>query len=294
MSDSHNHSHKTTENIKVAFFLNLFFTILELFGGLYTNSLAILSDAIHDLADTFALGISWYFDKVSKKPRSERFSYGLGRFSLLSALISSFVLLFGSLYILSEAIPRIMNPEHSNAQGMIGFAILGIIINGAAVLRLKSGNSMNEKVVFWHLFEDVLGWIAVLFTGIIIYFRDIHILDPVISILIVLYVLWNVLKNLKKTVTLFLQGVPEGISIDAVEDNIKKFEDVKAVHDTHIWTLDGENNILTTHIVISKEISDEKAMELKCKVKEYVHKHHIEHATVEIEREGEVCQFNNC
>ncbi len=287
------HDHESTKNIKVAFFLNLSFTILELVGGILTNSLAILSDAVHDLGDTFALGAAWYLDKVSKKPRTQNFSYGLGRFSLLSALISSLVLLFGSLYILSEAVPRLLKPEHSNAPGMIGFAILGIIVNGFAVLRLKKGQSMNEKVVFWHLFEDVLGWFAVLITGIIIYIKDIHILDPILSILLVIYVLWNVLRNLKKTVMLFLQGVPEGISMEAIEEEIKSLEHVKAIHDTHIWTLDGQNNILTTHIVIDKNMSEKDIINIKCRAKELLHKLNINHATIEMEKENEECVLDN-
>lgn len=292
MSSSHNHD--SSSNIRVAFFLNLFFAALELIGGLFTNSLAILSDAVHDFGDAFTLGVSWYFDKVSKKPRTERFSYGLGRFSLLSAFISSIVLLLGSLYIFSEAVPRLFNPEHSNAAGMIGFAIFGIVINGLAVIRLKKSQSMNEKVVFWHLLEDVLGWVAVLITGIIIYFRDIHILDAILSILIVLYVLWNVIKNLKKTVTLFLQGVPEEVSIESLEEEIKTILNIKFVHDTHVWTLDGENNVISTHVVIEEGVSKDKAVEIKCEVKEYLYKQNIKHATIEIEWEGEKCQFNDC
>ncbi len=291
MPSSHNYD--SSSNIKVAFFLNLFFAIFELIGGIFTNSLAILSDAVHDLGDSFALGVSLYLDKVSKNPRTQRFSYGLGRLSLLSALISSFVLLFGSFFILSAAVPRLLKPEHSNAQGMIGFAILGILINGLAVLRLKKGQSMNEKVVFWHLLEDVLGWVAVLITGILIYFKDVHILDPILSILIVLYVLWNVVKNLRKTVSLFLQSVPDGISIKNLEEEIKFIPNIIAIHDSHIWTLDGQQNILTTHLVVEKDLSDEKVLELKCKVKEHIHKLGVEHTTVEIERDGEKCELNN-
>ncbi len=290
---SANHNHHSASNIKIAFFLNLCFAIFELIGGLFTNSLAILSDSVHDLGDAFALGMSWYLDKASKKPRSEKFTYGLGRFSLLSALLSSFVLLVGSVYVLTEAIPRLLNPQHSNAQGMVGFAIVGIVINCLAVFRLKKGVSMNERVVFWHLLEDVLGWVAVLVTGIFIYFKDIHILDPILSIGIVLFILWNVIKNLKKTVTLFLQGVPDGVSVDTIEQGIKSVPDVVAVHDTHVWTIDGDSSVLSTHIVMGKSVSDERAVDIKCQVKENLAKQHIEHATIETEREGEKCELNN-
>lgn len=290
---SANHHHQSTSNIKLAFFLNLSFATLELIGGLFTNSLAILSDAVHDLGDTFALGVSWYFEKVSQKPRTDKFTYGLGRFSLLSALISSIILLLGSIYILTEAIPRLLNPEHSNAQGMIVFAVIGIVINGFAVFRLKKSTSMNEKIVFWHLFEDVLGWIAVLVTGIFIYFKDIHILDPILSILIVLFVLWNVVKNLTKTIRLFLQSVPEGISVEVLENEIKSITNIIAIHDTHVWTLDGEHHVISTHIVIDNDISNDQAVDVKCQVKELAFKNGVEHTTIELEREGEKCDLNN-
>lgn len=285
--------HQSTKNIKVAFFLNLSFAFLEFFGGLLTNSLAILSDAVHDLGDSFALGISWYLDKISKRPRTHKFSYGLGRLSLLSALISSSILLLGSVYILSEAIPRLLKPEHSNAQGMILFAILGIVINGIAVFRLKKGVSMNERVVSWHLLEDVLGWIAVLVTGIVIYFKDIHILDSILSILIVLFVLWNVIKNLKKTIILFLQGVPDGISTELIDEEIKSFPDVIDVHDTHVWTIDGDNNVISMHVIVAEDVTNEIIVGLKCNIKKYLVSKGIGHQTIEIEHAGEKCELIN-
>lgn len=158
MGLNHQHDKKNTGNIRIAFFLNLCFTILEIIGGLWTNSIAILSDALHDLGDSFSLGLAWFLNKYSHRKADEKFSYGYRRFSLLAALINTIVLIIGSVFILSEAIPRLYNPQHSNAQGMVLFAIVGILINGIAVLKLKGGNSINIRVVMWHLLEDVLGW----------------------------------------------------------------------------------------------------------------------------------------
>lgn len=203
-SHAHSHSHtNSTSNIKSAFFLNLFFTIIEIIGGFLTNSIAILADAIHDFGDSLSLGLSWGLDKYSQKKRTPRFSYGYKRFSLLAALINSIVLIIGSIFILSRVIPRLIAPEPSNATGMILLAILGIIINGIAVLRLKRGSSLNEKVVSWHLFEDVLGWIAVLIVGTINIFVSIPILDPLLAIIFTLLILYNILKNLKQISLIF-------------------------------------------------------------------------------------------
>ena len=163
----HNHSHDHSgKNLKVAFFLNLTFTILEFIGGIYVNSIAIISDAVHDLGDSLSLGTSWYLDSKSKKNANSKYSYGYRRFSLLGALINSVVLIAGSVYVIYEAVGRILEPEHSDAQGMVIFAIIGVLVNGYAAYKLSSGKSMNEKVVSWHLMEDVLGWVAVLIVAI--------------------------------------------------------------------------------------------------------------------------------
>ena len=209
MAHQHNHGHHhSSENIKTAFFLNLFFTIIEFIGGIYTNSLAITSDAIHDLGDSISLGMAWYFQNLSNKKPTKTYSYGFKRFSLLGAIINSVILLVGSIFIILEAIPRILSPEHSDAKGMMWFAVLGIIVNGAAVLKLRKGTSINERVVSLHMIEDVLGWVAVLIASIIMQFWDIPILDPILSLLIALFILYNVFKNGRESVRIILQGTP--------------------------------------------------------------------------------------
>lgn len=295
MAHNHSHPHGSSSNIKVAFFLNVSFALIEIVGGLYTNSLAIISDALHDLGDSFSLGLSWYLEKVAQKKKSKTFSYGYRRFSLLAAFINSLVLIIGSFYILSEAIPRLINPEHSNAAGMMVFAVIGITINGIAVLRMRSGRTMNERVVTWHLLEDVLGWIAVLVVGFLIQLTGIHLLDPVLSILLILYVLKNVVRNFKSTATLFLQSVPENMSTTAIENKLIELPNVESVHDTHVWSLDGENHVLTAHLVVKEHTSDKIKTSLKYKAKQVlVDQFDIHHSTIEIEEVNESCDFEDC
>jgi cobalt-zinc-cadmium efflux system protein len=289
----HSHSHDSIRNIKVAFFLNLFFTILEIIGGFWTNSLAILSDALHDLGDSFSLGLSWYLEKFSKREKDKLFSYGYRRFSLLAALINTVILVAGSLFILSEAIPRIFKPEHSNAQGMVLFAIFGVLINGVAALRLKGDKSLNAQVIIWHFMEDVLGWIAVLIVGIIMLFKDIHFLDPALSIMITLYVLYNVIGKLKKTLAIFLQAVPENINIDEVENRLAAIDKVKSVHHTHVWSMDGEHHVLTTHIVVDEEATKDDVLQVKCSIKQLTDDMEFSHTTAEIEYGDEMCRMQS-
>lgn len=287
---SHNsHCHSAVKNIKIAFFLNLFFTIVEFIGGILTNSVAIMSDALHDLGDSFSLGLAWFLEKYSNKKRTDLFSYGYKRFSLLGAFINGIILLIGSLFILSEAIPRLINPESSNAYGMILLAILGVTVNGIAVYKTAKGKTLNEKVISLHLLEDVLGWIAVFIVSIVMIFTDLYILDPILSILITLYILWGVVKNLRKTILLFLQATPENLNTKDIDEKLKKIKNIYDTHDTHIWSLDGEHNILSTHIVINNNLKLEDIEKVKKESKLKLKDSGIQHSTIEIEYKREDC-----
>ena len=290
---SHNHNH-SEGNVKVAFFLNLSFTIIEIIGGLYTNSLAILSDALHDLGDSLSLGLSWYFQKLSKKGRTKKFSYGYKRFSLLGAIINSIVLVAGSIFILTKAIPELFNPEETNVQGMLYLAILGIVVNGAAVLKLRKGESLNEKVVSLHLLEDVLGWVAVLIGSIIMMFTDAPFIDPLLSVFISLFVLYNVYKNLRKSLLVILQGIPEEVSIDDIRQKLKDMPEVIGIHDCHAWSMDGQYNILTIHLRLDRDYKLSEQAKLKEKVRSNLKDESINHITIEFEGQDENCELEDC
>ncbi len=294
-SHGHNHSHaEGTKNIRLAFFLNFFFAIIELIGGLFTNSVAILSDALHDFGDSISLGIAWYLQKFSEKKRDKYYSYGYKRFSLLGALFISMILLVGSIFVIQESIKRIMDPQTPNAQGMFLLAILGIVVNGAAVLRLKKGSSINERAVSLHMMEDVLGWIAVFIVSIVMMFVDLPVLDPLLSIGISIWILTNVYRNLRDTFHILLQQVPQNVDIEGVQEKIKHIDGVLSLHDIHLWTLDGEENILTIHIVLSENATVEQETEIKSKVREVCAESDIQHVTIEFERVGEICALSDC
>lgn len=276
-----NHDNRE-KNIKISVFLNIAFTIIEIIGGLWTNSLAILSDALHDFGDSVALIVALIAEKKAKKPADEKRTYGYQRLSLLSALFSGIVLIGGSLFILSKAIPRLLNPEHTNAPGMIGLAIVGIIVNGLGMWRLKQGQSQNEKVLSWHLMEDVLGWAVILIGGVIMYFWDNHIVDPIMTLGFSVFVLWGVFKNLKGTLNIFIQGVPEHIDLEKLKQSLLGINGIKNIHDIHIWSLEGETDIFSGHIIVEENIL-QKPDNIKKKIKQSLAKHHIEHSTIELE-----------
>ena len=289
----HDHHHDVS-NIKVAFFLNACFTIIELIGGLYVNSVAIISDAIHDLGDSFSLGLSWYFQKLSHKGRTRTFSYGYRRFSLLSAIINSIVLLLGSVFILMETIPRLIEPEQPETKGMILLSILGVVVNGAAVLKTRKGKTANEKVVSLHLMEDVLGWIAVLMGSIVMNFWEIPILDPILSFGIAAYILLNVFKNLKGSLKIMLQSIPPDVNLMDLEKQLLQIDEVIKIHDMHTWSMDGEFHIMTVHLVLKDELSFSNRIVIKEKARMILEKGTINHATIELESEEEECEMVDC
>ncbi len=291
MGHDHHHQHHAGKNLKIAFFINLAFTIFEIIGGIYTNSVAILSDAIHDLGDSLSLGTSWYLEIRSKKKADKKYTFGYARFSLLGALINSVVLVVGSIFIINEAIARIIHPESSDAQGMILFALVGITVNGYAAWKLSSGKTMNEKVVSWHLLEDVLGWAAVLIVAIVLYFKDIPYLDPALSLVITAYILWNVIKRLKETLFLFLQGTPDDVDFNELEAKILAVEHVGSMHHTHIWSLEGEHHVFTAHLKINTVINLEQLVQLKCEVKNILKEYPFRHYTIETELNNEACEL---
>ena len=289
---SHHHHSHSTDNIRTAFLLNLAFTIIEVIGGVLTNSTAILSDAVHDFGDCISLGMAWFLGSYSERESNQKYTYGYRRYSLLGALINSVVLVVGSFFILSEAVPRLANPEQFDAQGIVIIAIVGVLINGLAVFRLRDTQSINAQVVTWHLLEDVLGWVAVLIMGVISLFVDLPILDPILSILLTVYVLYNALLNLRKTISLFLQASPKDIDLQSIEMQLQNIAGIKNTHHTHLWSLDGEHNVFTSHLVIKEGLTVPEVIEIKHKARQIIQNLHLEHATIEIEFNDADCSMN--
>lgn len=281
---------KTERNILIAFLLNLSFSIFEIIGGLFTNSIAIVSDAIHDFGDSISIGISYFLEKKSKKKPDNKYTYGYTRYSILGAIITNTILVIGSIFVIYNAITRIINPEEINYNGMIIFAIIGAIINFIAAYFTKEGDSLNQKAVNLHMLEDVLGWVVVLVGAIVIKFTNFTIIDPILSILVALYILVNALSSFKKIFDLFLEKTPEDIEIEEIKHHLLEIKGVINVHHIHIWSLDGFNNYATMHVVTdTKNLNN-----LKQTIKEELNEHGISHTTIEIEDKDNQCNEKEC
>ncbi|GHV36769.1 cobalt transporter [Bacteroidia bacterium] len=290
----HNHQHhspqdeQTLSGIKTAFFLNLGFSIIELVGGFWTNSMAILTDALHDFGDSLAMALAWFFQKLSHKKRNIKFSFGYRRFSLLGAIINSVVLLTSSIIVIIAAVGRIIAPQQSDAKGMLILAILGLGINGLAILKLRKGKGLNARTVMLHLLEDVLGWAAVLVGSVVMIFVDVPILDPILSLGIAVFILYNVVRNLKNSFYIILQGVPQGIDIEQMKSCITATPNVLDVHDLHIWSLDDDYVVMSAHIVVDTEDHD-IASQIKKDIRRELLEQHVNHVTLELEFHQEDC-----
>ena len=280
---------KTEKNILIAFLLNLLFSIIEFIGGAITNSVAIMSDSIHDMGDAMSIGVSYFLEKKSKQKPDNKYTYGYIRYSVLGSLITTFILLIGSTFVIYNAIQRIINPIEINYNGMIMFAIFGVIINFIATYFTREGDSLNQKSVNLHMLEDVLGWIVVLVGAIIMRFTNINIIDSILSIAVAIFILINALKNLKHIVDLFLEKVPNNIDIEEIREHLLKIKGVKDVHHIHVRSIDGYVNHATMHILV-----DENYKEIKHNVKEELKEHGIEHTTIEFEEKDEKCESEKC
>jgi cobalt-zinc-cadmium efflux system protein len=289
----HNHGQSkenSSNRIGWAFFLNVTFTIIEFVGGVLTNSTAIMADAVHDLGDSLSIGSAWFLAWLSGKNADEDFTYGYRRLSLLGAVINGLVLIVGSSWVLLQTIPRLFDPVLPNVNGMFGLAILGVLVNGFAAYKLSGGTSLNERVLNWHLLEDVLGWIAVLLVSIVLMFAEIPILDSVLAIAFTLFVLFNVIKTSSTAVKMFFQASPEKGLIKKVREQLLRLKAIESVHHEHAWSLDGQSNVYTAHLLTGSSMSTPEQVQLKNDIAQTLESFDFAHTTIELEFPEEDCR----
>jgi len=280
---------KTEKNFLIAFILNLAFSIFEFIGGLFTGSVAILSDAVHDLGDATGIGFALFLEKKSKKQPDNKYTYGYTRFSVLGSVITNIILLFSSLIVIYNAINRIINPVKINYQGMILFAVIGFVVNLCATLITHKGHSLNQKAVNLHMLEDVLGWAVVLVGAVIMHFTGILVIDPLMSIGVALFILIHAIKNLMVVINLFLEKIPSDIDLEELKKALLTIHGIFDVHHIHLRSIDGKNIDCTMHIVTNVDSGKIKEVVRKM-LKEYG----ICHATLETEEPSDHCHEKDC
>jgi cobalt-zinc-cadmium efflux system protein len=289
-SHDHAHSHRESERIGFAFWLNFCFTIIELVGGLLTNSVAIISNAIHDFGDTLAIGFGWLSSRLAQRSPDTAYTYGYRRLSLLSALAIGLTLALGSIVVIFNALPRLWQPQTPHVGGMFALALVGIAANGIAALRLHGGHTQNEKILSWHLIEDVLGWVAILIASIVIHFTGWSIIDPLLSIAFTLFILFNVVRNLRDTLRLFLQKSPDQQLTEDIRYALSELDGISDTHHLHLWSLDGQHHVLTAHVVLTRDLDAQQQRQLKEKIHQVLAPHGLSHTTIEFEFPAETCR----
>ncbi len=280
---------KTQKNILIAFLLNLCFSVFEFIGGMFTGSFAIVSDSLHDLGDAMSIGIAFFLEKKSNRQPDNNYTYGYRRYSVIGSVITTLILLFGSVAIIYNAIIRIINPTDINYNGMIVLAIIGACVNLVAAFFTREGESLNQKAVNLHMLEDVLGWIVVLIGAIVMRFTDIKIIDPILSFGVSVFVLINAVKNLKEALDLFLKKTPRGLNVEEIKEHLCEIDGVQEVHHVHLWSMDGTNTFATMHVVANSNSACIKKL-----IREELKEHGISHVTLEIESPSEECSEKNC
>jgi len=276
---SHEHKNHKPSNIGIAFLLNFIFSIIEIIGGLLTNSTAILSDAVHDLGDSLALALSFITERLSNKEPTKKYPFGFKRVSLIGAIINILVLSVGTGYIISEAMISLKNPQEVDSIGMLWLALLGIAINGAAVFKMKGSQKILDKTVIMHLLEDLMGWVAVLFVSIIIFHTNWYILDPIISLFIALIIVRNIWKNSKQVYSIIMQSIPDEDLYNEISQHINSIEGILTIDEFKLWSLDGEEHIASIKLSIKH---NSMANKIRLEVKETFSNHSIDQNTVEV------------
>ena len=292
---SHEHAPKSLENISLAFYigiaLNIIFTAIEFFYGYATDSLALLSDAAHNLSDVGSLILALVGMKLAKKTATLSYTYGFKKASLLASLINSVLLVFVAGGIIYEAIGRFANPSPVIGSTIILVSGIGVLINTVSAFLFFKGqkDDINVKGAFLHLLVDALVSVGVVVAGTIIYFTGWTIIDPIISCVIAIVVLVSTWNLLNESIRLVLDGVPSNIKIEEIENSLLKIDEIESVHHMHVWALSSTENAMTVHVVLKEEIFDdtEKVIqrweEIKLMIRHELLHHAIHHATLELD-----------
>lgn len=280
---------KTERNIFIAFLLNLGFSIYEFIGGSLTHSVAIVSDAIHDIGDALSIGTSYLLERRSRKAPDQRHTYGYQRYSLLGGLITTVILLVGSIVVIVSAVGRILEPVAINYNGMIILTMVGAVVNFVAAYFTREGDSLNQKAVNLHMLEDVLGWVVVLIGAVVMRLTNLAVIDPILSILVALFILKEALKNCLSILDVLLENTPREVDVKKIQQQLLEIDEVEDIHHFHVWSMDGEHNYATLHAVCRKN-----PQQVKDLIRQKLSGAKITHVTIETEGKASHCVEKQC
>ena len=271
----------------LAFFLNLSYAIVEFIAGGVFGSSAVLADSVHDLGDAIAIGLSAFLETISNREEDSHYTLGYKRFSLLGALVTAVILMTGSALVILENITKLFHPQAVNDEGILWLGIIAVSINVLASLVVRKGKTKNESILSLHFLEDTLGWLAVILMAIVLRFTDWYILDPLLSLVISIFILSKAIPRFWSTLKIFLDAVPEGVDIKQVKSDLKQLDHVASLNQLNLWTMDGLEKNAIVHVCL-KEIEQ---MEL-CKesIRSILKDCGFQNITIEVDADQETHQ----
>ena len=267
-------------SIWLAFFLNLSYAIVEFIAGGIFGSSAVLADSVHDLGDAIAIGISALLETISNREEDRQYTLGYKRFSLLGAMLTAVILMIGSVLVILENVTKIVHPQPVNEEGILWLGIIAVAINVLASLVVRKGKTKNESILSLHFLEDTLGWLAVILMAIILRYTDWYILDPLLSLVISIFILSKAIPRFWSTLKIFLDAVPEGVETSDLEKDLEALPNVKSVNQLSIWSMDGLENNAVVHICIWDW---EQMMETKEVVRQFLEERGVQNITIEVD-----------
>ncbi|MCB9206471.1 MAG: cation transporter [Ignavibacteriales bacterium] len=287
MSHDHNHHHHIDGNynnkFKIGVALNLAFVLIEFIFGILNDSLALIADAGHNLSDVIGLLIAWGASYLVLKKPTKNFTYGFKKSSILAAQINALILLVAIGIIIWEAVDRIKSPPEVNGEILMIVAGIGVIINGITTYLFLSGKDtdLNIKGAYLHMLADTLISLGVVLSGFIIYMTNISLIDPIISIVIAIIILWGTWGLLTEATKLSLDAVPQSIDLEKIRKYIQSISQINEIHDLHVWALSTTENALTIHIIVEKKENEDSLIK---KINHHLKSEfNITHTTIQIE-----------
>jgi cobalt-zinc-cadmium efflux system protein len=289
----HNHSHthfneitkQTVRRMALSLIITLIFVFVEIGAGMFANSLALLTDAAHNFTDVLALALSWWALRLTSQPANQEKTYGYHRAGILAALVNSTTLVVIALGIFYEAYQRFINPPEVRANVLIGVGVLAVVINVITALLVRRGaeHDLNIRAAFLHLMGDVLSTVGAVIAGVIISFTGWNWLDPLVSVLIGVLILWSAWSIVRESVDILMEGTPTDIDMDAMIRDISAVKGVRGVHDLHVWSITRGMRTLSAHLV-TDDLPISEGASIQTGVNEVLHhNYNINHATLQLE-----------
>ena len=278
---------KTKHAVWLAFFLNLSYAIVEFIAGGLFGSSAVLADSVHDMGDAIAIGVSAFLETISNREEDSHYTLGYKRFSLLGAMVTAVILMTGSVLVILGNITKLFHPQAVNDEGILWLGIIAISVNVIASLVVRKGKTKNESILSLHFLEDTLGWVAVILMAIVLRFTDWYILDPLLSLVISIFILSKAIPRFWSTLKIFLDAVPEGVDIKQVKSDLEQLDHVASINQLNLWTMDGLEKNAIVHVCL-KEI--EQMEVCKESIRTLLKNYGFQNITIEVDADLETHQ----